>query len=91
MDIESCLCVNKGPATIKATFDKNVFYANETAWANVTVDNSKCNEKVQYVDFEVKQMLCLSGTGILGQTDIYDRIFDVLQNRDYSGIKAKEK
>ena len=33
-------CMDKGTCTLETQFSKNVFYANETAMANVRVDNS---------------------------------------------------
>ena len=54
-------CVEQGSAVVKAQFEKNVFFANEIANALVTTDNSKCNLRVQHVEFAVRQKILIMG------------------------------
>jgi hypothetical protein len=56
-DIATCCCMAKGTCGLEVKFNKNVFYSNETAFADVRVDNSKCLLNVNTVEFEVKQVL----------------------------------
>jgi hypothetical protein len=56
-----------------------VFFSNEIAHADVTVDNSKGKLRVMEVEFQVTQRLRIN----------HNRsTFDVLENRDHSGIAA---
>jgi len=41
-DIAECCCMAKGSCGLEVKFNKNVFYSNETAFADVRVDNSQC-------------------------------------------------
>ena len=44
----------KGKTTLHVQFDKNVFYSNEVAHANIVVDNSKCEMGIKEVEFEIE-------------------------------------
>lgn len=44
---------DKGPTTLTVNFQKNVFYGNEMAVANVQVDNSKCDSRITEIEFQV--------------------------------------
>ena len=44
----------KGKTTLNVQFDKNVFYNNEIAQANISVDNSKCEMNIKEVEFEIE-------------------------------------
>ena len=41
-EITTCCCCDQGKSSLGVTFQKNIFYNNEVAWANVGVDNSNC-------------------------------------------------
>ena len=43
----------KGTCKLYVRFSKNVFYSNEIAYAEVTVDNSQCDLAVEEVEFQV--------------------------------------
>ena len=70
-------------------FNKNVFFANETAFAEVVVDNSKCELAVTCVEFVVNQKIYIHSQGKFGN---YDREFyleqDLLENHDKTRIEA---
>jgi hypothetical protein len=48
-------CIDKGRATLEATFNKNCFYNNEVADVSYGYDNSKSKYSVKSIDFSVKQ------------------------------------
>ena len=65
------------------TFDKNVFFQNETAWATVTVDNSKSDLRVHEIEFEIRQHLTLTSN----HHHVCHNTFFVLENKDHSGME----
>lgn len=59
-DISECFCcipVGRGQTKIQVRFDKNVFFANERAHAEVVCDNSKCELAVKCIEFVVHQKI----------------------------------
>lgn len=59
--ITTCCCCDKGHAALNVLFNKNVFYSNESATADVSVDNHECKLKITEVEFEVQQKLLIHG------------------------------
>ena len=68
------------------TFDKNVFFSNEIAYATVTVDNALSQLQVTEVEFQVSQNLRINGSGSFHHS--WSGKFDILENKDRSGIAA---
>ena len=68
-------------ANQSVAFNKYVFFSNEIAHADVTVDNSKGKLRVKEVEFQVTQKLRLNH---------HHNSFDVLENKDRSGIPAAQ-
>lgn len=54
-------CQDQGIASVRAQFEKNVFFANEVARALVKTDNSKCQLRIQHVEFAVRQSMQIMG------------------------------
>ena len=78
--------MDKGSASLSVNFDKNVFYSNEIANADVMVDNSKSQLKINEVEFQVTQKLRIeAGHGFHHR---WNGDFDVLENKDQSGVEA---
>jgi hypothetical protein len=54
VNISECLCVipvDRGWCKLQVRFQKNVFFANEKAYCEVLVDNSKCDQKIEEIEF----------------------------------------
>ena len=68
------------------TFDKNIFYSNEVAYATVTVDNALSQLPVTEVEFQVTQKLHINGSGTFHHS--WRGNFDILENKDRTGIAA---
>jgi hypothetical protein len=51
---------------------KNIFFSNETAFADVEVDNSKCLLKINEVEFQVCQRIRLNNH--------FTKTYDLLEN-----------
>jgi hypothetical protein len=49
--ITTCCCFDQGKTGLLVQFDKNVFFSNEIAKANVSVDNRECNLKISEIEF----------------------------------------
>lgn len=61
--IATCCCCAQGNARIQVQFSKNVFFTNEQAFANVTVDNSQCNLPINQISFNIIQHLRIVAPG----------------------------
>ena len=79
-------CLDRGSCTLETKFNKNIFYANETAMCDVRVDNSNCQLNVDCVEFQVTQTLHIKAEGEYhyGHT----KSWDIIENKDTSGIPA---
>ena len=82
----TCCCCDKGSSGLEVRFDKNVFYSNEIASADVTVDNSKSQLPITEVEFQVTQMLRLQAG--YGYRHGWSGKFDVIENKDRTGVPA---
>jgi hypothetical protein len=58
---------------------KNIFFSNETAFADVQVDNSKCLLRINEVEFQVCQRIRLNNH--------FSKTYDLLENKDRAGIE----
>ena len=59
-----------------------MFYSNEIANADVTVDNHECKLRITEVEFQVVQRMRLSGH------HTWNGKFDVIENKDRAGMDA---
>ena len=50
-NLSTWFCRQKGKGSISAQFQKNVFYSNEVAWANVSVNNAESQLDITEVEF----------------------------------------
>lgn len=81
--INSWCCIGKGKSAVQAKFNKNVFYNNEWAGADITVNNSECDLPVKQIEFDVRQILYLK---IGWNTISHER--EVLANKNNTTIPA---
>jgi hypothetical protein len=51
---------------LNANFNKNVFYNNEEAVCNYTLDNGKSNMNVKEIEFELMQHVDISAKRLIG-------------------------
>ena len=84
-EVKSCGCFAKGSANMTALFSKNVFYSNETAYADVTYDNSKSGLAVKEIEFQVRQKLRIQAGGHHCENRI-----DVIECKDLEPVKQFE-
>lgn len=49
--LKTCCCQEQGESKLSVAFNKNVFFSNEQAFADVTVDNSQSKLNVKEVEF----------------------------------------
>lgn len=80
INIKTCCCLNKGETSITVNFSKNIFFSDETASADIQVDNSKCLLRINEVEFQVCQRMRLNNT--------FSKTYDLLENKDRAGIDA---
>jgi len=74
--------MDQGRTQLGVKFDKNVFFGNEVANSNVTVDNHECKLRITEVEFQVVQRMRLSGY------HSWSGKFDVIENKDQAGMDA---
>ena len=74
--------MDQGKTQMAVRFDKNVFFSNEVANADVTVDNHQCKLRITSVDFEVEQKIRINGR------HQWSGKFDVIKTSDIQGINA---
>ena len=48
-----CIPIKAGPTKLAVRFNKNVFFANEVAYAEVKVDNVNCGLDIKEIEFQV--------------------------------------
>ena len=51
VSLTTCCCCNQGESSLSVKFDKNIFYSNEQALADVLVNNSKSKLRISEVEF----------------------------------------
>jgi hypothetical protein len=84
--LTTCCCCDKGTSGLEVRFDKNVFYSNEVACADVAVDNSKSQLPITEVEFQVCQVLRINAG--YGFNHTWSGKFDVIENKDRTGVPA---
>eukprot|EP00347_Sterkiella_histriomuscorum_P012570 403368060 len=83
--IVSGCCINQGISKIDVTFDKNAYYAHETAKTKITIDNSRCNLDMGVISLSIQQYISIQANGYKYSNSLS------LINRTESGPKARYK
>ena len=65
-----------------ASFEKNVFFSNETANAVISINNSACKHAIKEIEFQVTQIVSINGRWG------FNKKWDILENKDKSRIEA---
>lgn len=89
VNLMSYCCCDKGFATMQSRFNKNVFYSNEIAMADIALDNSKAQVNATEMEFQVVQKLRISGgSGWLDGGRELSKSYDLLENQDHNVVPA---
>ena len=53
--ITICYCMNQGPTTLSASFEKNAYMPGEKAIVTCEIDNKRCEKPIENVIFVLKK------------------------------------
>ena len=82
-----CIPVDSGPTLLQVRFNKNVFFANEIAYAEVRLDQTNCKLDVREIGFQVQQHLTLRGVD--RDADSFTHVVSVLEEKDTTLVRAR--
>ena len=82
--VTSCCCIGKGQATMKGSFEKNFYTAEETAKASAWIDNTQCKVDVTAIALELKMIIELKADHHHTHRSI------VIANQEFPGVGKGE-